>query len=595
MSDLDTPPGAAPPGATPPEVAPRQVAPPGVAPAEVAPPEVASPRLRRGWHFSLIWLIPLVALVLAVYLGWRNQAERGPEITLTFLSADGLTAGQTKVRHKAVDLGTVRSINLSRDMSHVVVRVEMRREATRVLTDRARFWVVRPRLTPGNISGLETIVSGSYIELDPGQPDSKPQRRFTGLEEPPAVRSDEPGRTFSLHAARLGSLGSGSPIFYHDVTVGEVLGYDAGAPGDPVTVHAFVRDPYAQYVHDGSFFWNASGLSVEAGANGLKLQLESIQAVLAGGIAFDTPEEERGSPAAADGAAFTLYADQGTAEASQYRERISFLIHFKGSVRGLGVGAPVELYGIQIGNVTDISLHFDRSTDTPDVPVRIEVEPERIVRSGTPPKPEEVIDTVREMVRRGLRAQLRSANLLTGQLTLALDFFPAAPPAEVSMEGQDIVLPSEPTDLENVTRALSDISQKLQRMPLDEIAQNLNNTLAAVDKIANGAELKNALESMAATMSSAQDLVRKVDAGITPALRRLPDIAAQLDSTLDRANKLVGSVNGGYGENSEFRRDLERLLSQVADTARSVRLLADFLDEHPEALIRGRTGAARER
>ncbi|MBV9750281.1 MAG: paraquat-inducible protein B, partial [Acetobacteraceae bacterium] len=212
-----------------------------------------------------------------------------------------------------------------------------------------------------------------------------------------------------------------------------------------------------------------------------------------------------------------------------------------------------------------------------------------------PSDPDQVLDTVRELVGRGLRAQLRTANYLTGQSVVALDFFPQAQPATVAVEGKDIVLPSQPTDLENITRTLTDLSQKLQRMPLDEIAQNLNRTLQAVDQFANGPDLKNALQSLAATMTSTQTLVHNLDAGMAPALRRLPEISAELQATLQRTSQLAGSVNGGYGENSEFRRDLERLLSQVSDTARSVRLLADFLDQHPEALIRGRSGSTTER
>lgn len=559
--------------------------------------EIETPRIRRGSHFSLIWLIPLVAVIIAVYLGWRSQAESGPTITLTFLTADGLTAGQTKVRHKAVDLGTVQSISLSSDMSHVIVRVDMTRQASRVLTDRARFWVVRPRLTAGTISGLETIVSGSYIELDPGAPGGKPQRRFAGLEEPPAVRSDEPGSTFNLHAARLGSLGIGSPVFYRDVPVGEVLGYDAGAPGEPVVVHAFIRRPYDQYVHQGSYFWNASGLAIRAGARGIQVQLESIQAVLAGGVAFDTPAEAESTPTAKDGTQFPLFADAATAQASHYTERIPFLVHFTGSVSGLAVGSPVELYGIQIGEVTDIKLQFDRQNDAVDVPVHMEVQPQRIAMIGgaAPSSPSQVLGTVRELVRRGLRAQLRTANYLTGQSIVALDFFPQSTATQVQMEGNDIVLPSQPTDLENITQTLNDLSQKLRSMPLDQIAQNLNETLLAVNQLANGPDLKNALQSLAATMTATQTLVHNLDTGMTPALRRLPEISAQLQSTLERTNQLAGSVNSGYGDNSEFRRDLQRLISQVSDAARSIGLLANFLDEHPEALIRGRTGSTTER
>jgi paraquat-inducible protein B len=206
-----------------------------------APPRATVHR-RRG--FSAIWLLPIVAAVIGGYLALSNLSRRGPTITISFRSADGLTAGQTKVKHKAVDLGTVESIRLADDMSHVIVRVQMQSEAEPYLTDHARFWAVRPRLTGSNISGLETLISGGYIEMDPGASGGQSEQEFTALEDPPGVRSDEPGQTFELQAVRVGSLGSGSPVFYRDIVVGEVLGYSLPEGNGPITVKAFVRAPY---------------------------------------------------------------------------------------------------------------------------------------------------------------------------------------------------------------------------------------------------------------------------------------------------------------------------------------------------------------
>jgi paraquat-inducible protein B len=516
-------------------------------------------------------------------------------VTLTFLSADGLTAGQTEVRHKAVNLGTVAAINLSPDLSHVIVRLRMKREAKAALTDQTRFWVVRPRFTPGSISGLETIVSGSYIELDPGSGGGEPRTSFTGLETPPAIRSDEPGRTYVLRGDRLGAISIGSSIFYRDVTVGEVLGYDIGKPGDPVTLYAFVRAPYDSYIHEGSYFWNASGLTVQVGSNGVKLELQSIQAVFAGGLAFDTPPEGLSTPIAASNAEFPLYDDEATAGASHFKERIHYLVHVRGSVSGLAVGAPVELYGIQIGVVTGVQLHIDPNGQQPDVQVRIDIEPERVPRSGPVPPADKVARDIADLVAHGMRAQLRSANFLTGQLLVALDFFPEADAAAVTVENGENVLPDQPADLENLQRNLGDMSRKLDKIPFDQIGANLNRVLEGADHVVNGADLKSALHDLSATLAQAKELVRKANAGAGPALQRLPKISQDLQDTVERASKLVGSLNQGAGGNSEFGRSLDRLLNQVSETARSVRLLADYLDEHPEALIRGRTGSAGEK
>ena len=564
-------------------------------PSPPAHPPEARVQTHRG--FNAIWLIPLVAAVIAAFLGIRALSQRGETITITFSTAEGLTAGQTHIRHKAVDLGTVRRITLSRDMQHVIVEADMRREADKFLTANARFWVVRPRLNAGNISGLETLVSGGYIEMDPGQPGAAPRTAFTGLEEPPAVRSDEPGRAYVLKADRIGSLSSGSPVFFRDIPAGEVLGYDVHpaerAEDTFINVHVFVRAPYDTFVHEGSYFWNTSGVSVQLGAQGVRLQLESLQAVLSGGIAFDTPPPPRDGPTSPPEAKFPLFNDHDAAISAGFRNRVRLLTYFTGSVRGLAVGAPVELYGIPIGSVTDIQLEFDPTGHNSRVAVHFIVQPERVFgRGGVPNTP--VLAIAREMVHSGLRVQLRSANLVTGQMLLALDFFPddAARTGPIEKKDGVIVLPSEPGGLEGLTSSVSRILQKLQALPLADIGQHLDSTLAGLDAMTNGAGGKHGTGTLAATLKGLQELIRQANAGIAPALARMPKIAEQLQAVLDRTDRLLASTDRGYGASSQVRRDLERLMDQFSDAARSVRLLADYLDQHPEALLRGRTGAA---
>jgi len=559
--------------------------------AALPPPELEpAPRL------SLIWVIPLVAAAIALWLGWRTLSEEGPVVTLSFKTADGLTPGQTRVKHKAVDLGTVRSIRLSADMSHVVVEVRMRREATPILTDHARFWVVRPRLTPSSVSGLETLVSGSYIEIDPGPPGGTTARRFTGLEQPPAIRSDEPGRTYVLHTAKLGSLGIGSPVLFRDAQVGEVLGYDLGAPGGEAVVRVFVRAPYDGYIREGSYFWNESGLAITAGAEGIHLELQSLQALLAGAVAFATPPEARTKPLAAAGSDFPLYSDEKAALSARYTNTIALLVRFQGSVRGLAVGAPVEIFGIQIGEVTEVKLQYDFAKKTLDVPVRFSVQPDRISAPGAPPTtPERALESLRALTAKGMRAQLRTANYLTGQLYIALDFFADAKPAEISESDGAIVIASQPSDLESLTHMLDTVGRKLDAVPIERIAGNLDATLAALNTIANGPELKAALSASAATMATAQTLLHRVDTDATPALKRLPALSAELQATLDHANRLMIGMETGYGGASPLPRDLERLITQMNEAARAIRALADLLDQHPEALVRGRNGTVQER
>ena len=546
--------------------------------SDTIPPKEPAAAVRRS-RISLIWLIPLVAAVIAAWLGWRTVSQEGSMVTLTFRSADGLTAGQTRVRHKAVELGQVESINLSDDMSHVIVKMRMRREAEPYLTEKARFWVVRPRISSGSLSGLETLVSGSYIEMDPGNRDGERRLDFTGLEQPPGVRTGEPGRTFTVKAQRLGSLGPGAPVFYRDITVGEVLNYDIGNGTGPVAVQVFIRAPYDSFVRRGTHFWNASGLSVQIGSEGVHVEVASLQAVLSGGIAFDSPSRSKADAAEADpGAEFQLFNNYGEAQASGYSTKLSFVTYFESSVRGLSRGAPVEFFGIQVGTVSSVALELNPATGDARVRVRLEVQPERIM-SEDAVKTEDTLESTRRLVQRGMRAQLQTASYLTGQRVVALDFVANARPADVVMDGDDIVLPSQGGGLDNILVAAGDIAGKLDRLPLDQIGQNLNGVL----------------RSTTGAMNSVQDLVKRADAGLTPTLRRLPEITAGLQDAVAKAGRTAGSIEASYGNNSQFQRELERAMTQVGDTARSIRLLADFLDRHPEALVRGRTGSAAER
>ena len=528
-------------------------------------------------RLSLIWLIPVIAVAIGGYLAWRTLAQRGPLITITFPTADGITADQTQVRHKAVALGTVEGVRLAKDMSHAIVSVRMKADATPYLTDHARFWVVRPRLTPGNISGLETIVSGAYIEMDPGKSQGKPERAFAGLAQPPGVRSDEPGETYTLVANRLGSLSSGAPVFYRDLNVGEVLNYDVGDGSGPVKIQVFVRAPFDHYVQKETHFWNVSGLSVNVGAEGVHVQIASLQAVLSGGVGFDAPEGPKGKPAPA-GSSFTLYNDYAAAQNAGFKDKLPFEAFFTSDVRGLGAGAPVDLLGIQVGTVNSVGLDLDPATGQARARVRFDVEPERIGQmvEGGSNNPQAV---AARLVARGMRAHLQSASLITGQMLLALDFVPGAGKATLGRDGDMTVLPSTSSGLNSILESVSDITQKFDRLPLDELSANLNATLRS----ANGA------------LSGVEQLARTTNQGLTPTMRRLPELTTELQGTLAGANRFLSGADRSYGGDSHFARELDRAMTELGDTSRSIRQLADFLDRHPEALIRGRTeyGAGR--
>ena len=551
-------------------------------------PVLARASTRRARRFSAIWLLPIVAVAIGAWLAWDTLSKEGPTITITFDTAEGLQAGQSQLKYRDITLGTVKSLALASDRTHVVVTVATTNQATPLLTDDAEFWVVKPRLFAGNVSGLSTLVSGSYIGMAPGQPTTKHTHDFVGREDPPVLESNTPGRTFLTKADRLGSVSLGSPVFFRDLTVGEVLGWDIGDMAKSATIHVFVRAPFDKYVTDQTRFWDASGLSVKLGGNGIELQVESLRAILLGGIAFDTLAGSSEGKESADGHVFPLFANKEAAQAASYSREIPFVAYFPGSVRGLAAGADVTLHGLKVGQVTDVRLSYDIAKDVIIAPVKFDVEPERILGIGHEVYKDPATG-VNLMISKGLRATLQSANLLTGQMLVALDFEHDAPPAKADTEDGVFVMPTaESGGFSGLQASATELLRKVNSIPFDNLGRSLNKTAAGLDDLVNGPQVKQLLTSLNVTLAGVRDTVQNLDAGLAPAMKKLPDLATSLQKTMSDANRLVVSLQSGYGDNTQFNRDLDRLLIQLNDATRSIRSLADLLSRHPEALIKGR-------
>ncbi len=542
-------------------------------------PDVPLPDLRRRWRFSPIWAIPLVAFAIAGWLAYTTVSERGPTIAITFRTGEGLEAGKTRVKHNDVELGVVEKVELSPDLSHVIVTASMNKMAAAHLNTGTRFWVVRPRISLSNLSGLETLLSGAYLEMDPGEGESS--REFVGLEDPPVVRADVPGTEFILEADRLGSLGPASPVYFHGVKVGEVLGSEFDYARGKLEIHAFVNKPYDQLVHPGTRFWNGSGITIAAGVSGFKFEMELLQALLTGGIGFDTLAGGDMNETAAALATFPLYDDRDAAFEANYAQRVPFIVEFSGSVHGLDVGAPVEFRGIKVGNVTDIRLQYDPGERQIRIPVTLAFEPQRVERIGLASTQESNLENVMKamatFVAGGLRAQLRSESLISGQVIVAFDFFPDAPPAQIRFEGKVPVLPTVPSDMASLEASangllvqIAGLLERVSKMPIEGVITDTRAALEAMRKLAETPQIKDMLGSADKTLVSA-------DKTLTGA-----------NDTLRQLDALLTSANAGYGNGSEVRRGLVDLLRQMQDTARSMKALADTLEQHPESVIRGK-------
>ena len=548
-----------------------------------------NPHENTGLHvrqrISVIWLIPLIAAVAAGWLGWQSLSERGPTITITFTSAEGLAAGKTKIKHNDVELGTIETIEPTSDFTHVVVTARMSKVVEDHLTGGTRFWIVRPRFSAEGISGLSTLISGAYVELDPGQ--GAPTRHFTALEEPPVVTASEPGTTYTLHATHLGSITQGAPVYYRGLSVGQVLGYELSDVDRSVTVRIFIRAPHDQLVHEGTRFWNASGVAVTVGSDGLKIQSESLWTLLAGGIDFDVPPGgEVGAPAKPD-ASYTLYEDVAAANDAIYLRKAHFLLHFHQSVANLQPGAEVRMQGIRIGQVADVHMEFDEVADLVTVPVVIEIEPDRVKllhETATTSSFEEKAQSIMaRFVARGLRAQLGVGNLLTGQKVVNLDFVDGAPSAAMNQGGAYPEIPTVPSDdLDAVISSAKDLLSSLQV------------TAAEANAILASPELTHALRSLDKSLTNLDRITTDArDAGIGPLITKLRAVADSADSALKEADATLVAAEGAVDGRRADGGDLAGTIRELKTAARSVRVLADYLESHPESLLRGRSEAAK--
>jgi paraquat-inducible protein B len=536
---------------------------------------------KKRTRISVIWIIPILAAVVAIGIAIHSILSEGPTITIVFKSAEGVEAGKTFVKYKDVNIGQVTAVELSDDYTKVTVTAKIAKHAEGLIVEDAKFWVVEPRVTLSGVSGLGTLLSGNYIGFEVGK-SAKQQRKFTGLEVAPIITSDQPGRQFVLKADSLGSLGIGSPVYYHRLQAGQVIAYDLAGDGKTIEVKIFVNAPYDQYVNPGTRFWNASGVDVSVGAGGVEVRTQSLVALLAGGLAFDTlPFAPTAEPAAAD-TVFTLYTDQATAMKQPEVIEKRYVLYFNEPLRGLSVGAPVTLLGLPAGAITAVGLDLDPATLSIRGRVEVIFFPERIIAhlSQKQAAVSEIIvrseqerhTFVQQMVeKRGLRGQLRSGSLITGQLYVALDYFPNAPKATIDWSQDPTELPVVPSLVPDLEAKITSIMAKLDKLPYEAI----------------GDDLKKALVSLDQMLKAADKAVNHLDAEVTPGLKTTLD---GLHGTIAVADRVLKNTDATLvGKDAPGQQELRDALQEISRAARSLRILADYLERHPESLLRGKS------
>lgn len=522
----------------------------------------------RGRHGSphLIWIIPILAAVIGGWIAIQAVLERGPTVSISFRTAEGLEPGKTRIRYKDVDIGEVQAITISKDRKRIIVTAQFITKAEDYLTEDTRFWVVRPQFSGGQISGVGTLLSGAYIAMDAGK-STRSRREFTGLEVAPILTGDLPGRQFMLDAPDLGSLDVGSPVYFRRIRVGEVIAHELDPTGDAVNIRIFVHSPYERYVTTASRFWNASGVDLALDASGMRVETQSLASILTGGLAFETPPNAEKAQEAPEETRFALYKDRAGALRWPDDEALSYILHFKDSLRGLTVGAPVDFRGIVVGEVQSIDVHYDPIRRWFDFPVHVTLYPHRMDTSfqkGTGEGAAEQTRTelFKSLVERGFRAQLRMGNLLTGQLYVALEFFPDASRVKMDWTKRPLELPTVPGTVEELQQSVAGLLKRIDKIPLEDIGRNTRDALTSIDS----------------TARSLTQLLQRLDRELTPESR----------AVLSEIRKTLADVETMIAADSPLQQDLQETLRETTRTARSLRVLTDSLVREPESLLRGR-------
>ena len=527
----------------------------------------AQPAGPRRHRFGLVWLIPLIAAVLGGWIALQSWLAKGPTITIAFRTADGIEPGKTLIRYKNVNVGSVTHVSFNKD-GGVLVSAALSRDATEFLREDSQFWVVRPRVSAGGVSGLGTLFSGAYISFSAGR-SSHTGREFRGLETPPVETDGLPGHEYVLHAHDAGSLQVGSPVLFRRVKAGEVIAYRVDPDGSGVTLRIFIDSPYEQFVTKAARFWHASGIDLTLDAAGLRVHTQSAVTVLEGGLAFETPPDSPLSPPAPAGAQFELFSDRANAMRHPYTEIQHYRVYFKASLRGLSPGAPVDLHGIHVGEVSGFGFEYDQGQGIFRFPVDIDIYTEMLREhylAGATRASYTTMAAQRQIVDRlvgaGMRARLKSGNLVTGQLYIDLDFVPHAARTAINWDTPRPLMPSVDAGLNELADKLGDIATKLDQVPVDRIS----------------AQLLKTLQDLQETLHGTSALVGHLNDDVTP----------QVTAALGNARQALQAVESTLSDASPLQSDLRDTLKQLSRSARTLADLSDYLEQHPESLLRGK-------
>lgn len=527
---------------------------------------ISQPIVKKNRFISPVWIVPIVALLLGIWLAVQAHLEKGTQIEITLSKGSDIVAGQTLIKLKDVEVGRVQKVVLSPDLKSVTITANISRDVSQHLSAHTRFWVVTPKISASGVSNLGTLISGVYLLMDPGEK-GKFTTEFVGLDEQPIMESDEPGTSYVVESKTLGSLDVGSPIYFRQIRVGEVTGYKLAENDEHVDINIFIRAPHDRMIQSRTRFWNVSGFGVSMNADGLKAKMASIASLVNGGIEFDNAANFVSDKRAAAGERFYLHPDQESVLEGRFNIKYFYLMKFSGSVRGLTVGAPVEFRGIKVGEVIDVIL--DNADNKPgSLHVYIAMEPQRFNPEESPSK-EEVDKRMDDLVTQGLRGQMNSASLITGSKYIDLVFIENPQSGEFIKNDKYSEIPTVVNTSDQLVSQVSNILGQVNEIPFATIGKDLSQSMASLNHILS-------------TLDQ-QGTAKKVDGAVA----NLEKTLGSANMALSEISRTMQSLDQTLAPDSELKYELTQMLKSVSDAASSVQLFVDELNRHPNALISG--------
>ena len=524
----------------------------------------AQPDVKEGHGFNAIWVIPVVALLLGIYMVVHTWMTEGPEITVAFDTAEGLVAGKTKVRYRNVEMGLVTDVSLTDDFEGVMAKVKMDLQAKPLLNSDTRFWVVTARIGVGNISGLDTLLSGAYIQMAPGGEGEPGAREFVALPRPPLTPADAPGIRLQLHSKTAASVSTGDAVLYKGYKVGRVESSEFDAKADHMRYKVFIDAPYHELLDSSMRFYNISGIALSASAEGLSLRTGSLDTVLLGGVAFARPPDIPPGEPVAPGTSFDLYKSYEAILENPFRYGTYFVVRFTQSLKGLLPGAPVEYRGLRVGRVERILLKKLMQSQMQEraatgalehvgeaIPVLIYLEPGRMALPDEPDSVQIVEEAIAKGVENGMRATLETGNLLTGAKYVGIDYYPNVEgDAEVGRWGEYTTIPTIGGGVEQIMVKVNSILQKIDRAPLDETLTSVNDAVARLDEALVGLQkILNSEETqrLPAELGETLEELRQTLDGLAPdsaLYENMNSSMRQLNRTLNNLEALTRTLSG---------------------------------------------------